>query len=93
MEEHKHHHTNHKQVVGRLSRIEGHVRGIKKMVEEEKDCEEVLIQISAVQAALKSLSIIILQDHLDNCIVDAINEGEGISAIEDFKKAIKYVIK
>ena len=93
MEEHKHHHTNSKNVISRLSKMEGHIRGIKKMVEEDKTCEDVLIQISAVQAALRNLSVIILQDHLDHCIVDAIDEGKGDSAIGNFKNVIKYVVK
>ena len=86
-------HTHHRQVIERLSRIEGHVRGIKKMVEDGKDCEDVLIQISAVTAALRNLSVIVLKDHLDHCIVEAINEGEGAKALEDFANAIKHVVK
>lgn len=86
-------HKHHKQVIERLSRAEGHLRGIKKMVEEGKECEEVLIQISAVQAALKNLSVIILQDHLDHCIIDAVNAGRGSEAVESFGNAIKHVLK
>lgn len=86
-------HKNYKQVIERLSKIEGHVRGIKKMVEDGKECEDVLIQVSAVQAALRNLSVIILQDHLDHCIIDAINEGKGAEAVENFGNAIKHVVK
>lgn len=86
-------HAQHKQVIERLSKIEGHVRGIKKMAEDGKDCEDVLIQISAVTAALRNLSVIILQDHLDHCIVEAINEGKGAEALEEFSNAIKHVVK
>jgi DNA-binding FrmR family transcriptional regulator len=86
-------HVHHKQVIERLSKIEGHVRGIKKMAEDGKECEDVLIQISAVMAALRNLSVIILQDHLDHCIVDAIKEGKGGKTLEDFANAIKHVVK
>lgn len=87
------HHTHHKQVIERLAKMEGHIRGIKKMAEEGKECEDILIQISAVQAALKNLSVIILQDHLDHCIFDAVSEGRGGDAVEKFGNAIKHVLK
>lgn len=86
-------HKHNKQVIERLSKIEGHVRGIKKMVEDGKECEDVLIQVSAVQGALKNLSVVILQDHLDHCIIDAVNEGRGNQAVESFGNAIKHVLK
>lgn len=87
------HHKHNKQVIERLSGIEGHIRGIKKMMEEGKDCDDVLIQLSAVQAGIKSLSIIILQDHLDHCILDAVNEGRGSEVVEKFSHALKHVLK
>jgi DNA-binding FrmR family transcriptional regulator len=86
-------HTKSKQVIERLSRIEGHIRGIKKMVEEGKECEDVLIQISAVQSAIKSLSIVILKDHMEHCIVEAIDEGRGEEAVENLGNALKHVVK
>ncbi|MDN5313134.1 MAG: CsoR family transcriptional regulator, copper-sensing transcriptional repressor [Thermoanaerobacteraceae bacterium] len=90
MNEHIHQKTQ--EVIDRLSRIEGHIRGVKKMLEEQKECEDVLIQISAVQAALKKAAQIILEDHMEHCITGAIKEGNGEEAITKLKKALSRVI-
>lgn len=86
-------HIHSKQVLLRLSKIEGHVRGIKNMVENGKECEEVLIQISAVQAALKSLNVVILTDHLDHCVVKGIEDGHAPEVLDTFTRALKHVLK
>jgi DNA-binding FrmR family transcriptional regulator len=88
-----HNHEHSDESIVRLSKIEGHIRGIKNMIETGRECEDVLIQISAVQAALKNLSILILEDHLNHCIVDAINIGKGSEVVESFGHAIKHVLK
>ena len=61
---HGHHHTNTKAVLNRLSRAIGHMESIKRMVEEGRDCTEVLIQLSAVKAAINNTGKIILEDHI-----------------------------
>jgi DNA-binding FrmR family transcriptional regulator len=66
--EHRHHHTQTRAVLNRLSRIEGHVRSIKKMVEEERDCSDVLIQIAAVRSAIDRVGRVVLEDHLESCL-------------------------
>jgi CsoR family transcriptional regulator, copper-sensing transcriptional repressor len=63
-----HTHKQTKAIVNRLSRIEGHIRSIKKMVEEERDCSDVLIQISAVRSAIDKVGRVVLQDHLESCL-------------------------
>ena len=65
---------NHK-ALQRLKRIEGQVRGLHRMVEEEKYCVDILTQISAVRAALKSTGMLILKRHVETCVADAIEEG------------------
>lgn len=87
--EHKHINT---KVVHRLARIEGHLGGIKKMVETGQDCSEVLIQIAAVRSALDRAGRIILEDHLEHCIGDAISNGQQQKAIDDLKAALKQFI-
>jgi DNA-binding FrmR family transcriptional regulator len=72
----------------RLARIEGHTRGIRRMIEDERPCEEVLLQISAVQAAWKKLSEIILEDHLEHCIAEAVEAGRSDAAVRDLKMAL-----
>ena len=84
----KYEHKNRKKVLQRLSRIEGHIKGIKKMVEEDRDCPELLHQIGAVIAALKKTGEIILDDHIEVCLVKAINSGEAEEYINELKEAI-----
>lgn len=91
--EHAHTHPNKKKVVNRLARIEGHVRSIKNMVDEDRDCSEVLIQIAAVRKALDNTAKVILKDHLEHCILHAIEKGEGSKSLEDFEAAIDQYLR
>ena len=86
--EHAHTHLNKKKVVNRLARIEGHVRSIKEMVDADRDCSEVLIQIAAVRKALDNTAKVILKDHLEHCILHAIEKGDGSKSLADFEAAI-----
>ena len=89
---HTHSHEHTKAVINRISRAIGHLEAIKRMVESGRDCSEVLIQLSAVRAAINNTGKIILQDHIEHCIVDAIEHGD-IEAIADLEKAIEKFIK
>ena len=89
---HPHIHQNTKTVLNRLSRAIGHLESVKRMVEDGKDCSDVLIQLSAVVAALNNTSKVILKDHIDHCIVDAVESGDD-AAIENLNKAIDHLIK
>lgn len=89
---HPHVHQNTKQVLNRLSRITGHLNAVKTMVETGRDCSEVLIQLAAVQSALNGVCQVILEDHIDHCIVDAVQNGD-MAAIEELNKAIKTLMK
>jgi DNA-binding FrmR family transcriptional regulator len=85
---------DHKKLADRISRVEGQVRGLKKMVQEDRDCFEVLKQIAAASGALRSIGMMILEDHLKGCVSDAIrnrtNEDELIrQAIDIFLKFTK----
>ena len=68
---------NHPKVIARINRIEGQVRGLKKMVEADQDCLQVLKQIAAASGALKSLGAVILEDHLKGCVTTAIRDHEN----------------
>ncbi len=72
----KHNHPNNKAVVNRLSRIIGHLEAVKRMVEEGRDCSEVIIQISAVRSALNNTGKIILKDHINHCVKDAVEKND-----------------
>ena len=70
---HGHTHTNTKAVINRLSRAIGHLESIKRMVEEGRDCSEVLVQLSAVKSAINNTGKVILKDHIEHCLVDAVS--------------------
>ena len=89
---HTHSHEHTKAVLNRLSRAIGHLESIKKMVENGRDCSEVLIQLSAVKAAINNTGEVILQDHIQHCLVDAIESGD-MKEIEELNKAIDRFIK
>ena len=89
---HHHSHAQTKAVLNRLSRAIGHMESIKRMVEEGRDCSEVLIQLSAVKSAINNTGKIILQDHIEHCIVDAVEHGD-MDAIKELEKAIDRFMK
>ena len=89
---HTHSHTQTKAVLNRMARLIGHLQSTKRMIEDGRDCSEVLIQLSAVDAAIKAVGRIILKDHIEHCIVDAIKEGDE-QAIENLNKAIDQFLK
>ena len=100
-QKHQKHHHNHnhnhdpestKAVLNRLSRSIGHLNSIKKMVEEGRDCTEVLIQLSAVRAAITNAGKVILNDHIKHCISHAVEEGDE-EAINELNEAINQFIK
>jgi CsoR family transcriptional regulator, copper-sensing transcriptional repressor len=89
----EHHvHEHHKAVIDRLSRIEGHVRAIKRMVEEDTECPEVLVQIAAVRSALNGVGRVILEDHVKSCLMDAAHEGEFEKSFKDLRNSLDKFI-
>ena len=89
---HVHSHTQTRAVLNRMSRLIGHLESIKKMIEDGRDCSEVLIQLSAVKSAINNTGKIILQDHIEHCIVDAVEHGDR-DAIKELEKAIDRFMK
>jgi DNA-binding FrmR family transcriptional regulator len=97
-EHHDHHHhqiTPHvhseeslRKMVNRLSRIEGHIRGVKAMLKEGRPCPEVLVQVAAVRGAIDKVARIILDEHLNECITRAAHEGNIEAEIEELKAAL-----
>ena len=85
---HVHSEESMRQIVNRLSRIEGHVRGIKTMITESRPCPEVLIQVAAVRGALDRVARIILDEHLSECITRAAHEGNIEVEIDELKSAL-----
>jgi len=82
-------HVNAAELGKRVNRIEGQVRGIGKMIAEERYCIDVLTQVSAVQAALDALALELLEDHLHGCVQTAVKSGDGQRAIDEALTVIR----
>lgn len=89
---HIHSEEHTKAVLNRLSRIIGHMESTKRMVEDGRDCSEVLIQLSAVESAIRSVSRVILKEHLSTCIIDAVKHDDT-QTLEELQKAIDKFIR
>jgi DNA-binding FrmR family transcriptional regulator len=76
------------RIVNRVARIEGHIRGIKTMIQESRPCPDVLVQIAAVRGALDRVARIILDEHLSECVTRASQEGNIEAEIEELKAAL-----
>ncbi|MDO5000466.1 MAG: metal-sensing transcriptional repressor [Bacteroidales bacterium] len=80
---HPHSHTQTRAVVNRLARAIGHLESVKRMVEEERDCTEVLVQLAAVRSALNNTAKIILKDHIEHCITGAEADASSLQELND----------
>ena len=94
---HVHHGHTHspehtKAVVNRLARAIGHLESVKRMVEDGRDCSEVLIQLAAVKSAINNTGKVILKDHIQTCVVDAVEHGDQVT-LDELYSAIEKFIK
>jgi CsoR family transcriptional regulator, copper-sensing transcriptional repressor len=88
-----HIHKNTRAVINRLSRIEGHIRAIKNMIEEERPCPDVLIQLAAVKSAITKTSKIVIEDHIESCLYKAMETSAPEKEWESLKEALgKYIM-
>jgi CsoR family transcriptional regulator, copper-sensing transcriptional repressor len=92
-QKHIHNHKQRKNVINRLSRIEGHLKGVKQMAIEERDCPDILLQIAAIRKALDNTAKLILTDHMETCLVNAVHEGNENEVLHDIKKALDNFIR
>lgn len=90
---HGHTHKHRKSVINRLARIEGHVRSVKQMAIDDRDCPEILLQIAAIRKALDNTAKLVLTDHMETCLVDAVHEGNEDEVLKDIKKALNNFIR
>ena len=92
---HTHHHTHDpeekKRQMNRISRVVGHLEHVKKMIDADEDCAQILIQLSAIRSALNGLGKEIIKEHLAHCITHAIEDG-NMEAVEDFEKALQQYL-
>ena len=89
---HVHSPEEKKAVINRLSRAAGHLDKVKRMIDQDADCSDVLIQLAAVRNAINNTGKLILKNHLEHCIVHAIEE-EDMDEIDSFSRAIEKFIK
>jgi predicted glycoside hydrolase/deacetylase ChbG (UPF0249 family)/DNA-binding FrmR family transcriptional regulator len=86
-------HEHQQSVINRLARIEGHVRAVKRMVEEGRSCPDILVQVAAVRSALNNVGRLILEDHLKSCMVDAVRRGDFEQAYQDLEHSLDRFIR
>lgn len=84
--------ADREEVANRLSRIAGHAASLKRLWEEERDCDDMLTQISAVRAALDQVGKVILEQHIDHCLAEALERGRPEEAARDLKQALDRLI-
>lgn len=82
-----------RSIQNRLSRLEGQVRGIKKMLREHKSCDEILIQVAALKQAVNAVAVELLRAHMETCVLERVEAGEGKEALESLKGAVSRVLK
>jgi DNA-binding FrmR family transcriptional regulator len=85
---HVHDEESLRKIINRLSRVEGHIRGVKTMVQESRPCPDVLIQLAAIRGALDKVARMILDEHLTECVARAAQEGNIDDEIEALKAAL-----
>ena len=84
---------NKKAIVSRLRRVEGQVRGIQKMVDEDRYCIDVLTQVNATRAALESVALQLLSDHTQHCVTEAIRSGGGAAKVRELNEAVERLVR
>jgi DNA-binding FrmR family transcriptional regulator len=80
-------------IYNRLSRLEGQVRGVKKMLAEHKSCDDMLVQISALKQAVNGIATELLQAHMETCVLGRVEAGEGQRALASLRNALAKVMK
>ncbi len=78
------------KLLTRLRRIEGQTRGLQRMVEEDKYCVDIMNQIAGVQSALEQVTLLLMENHLQHCVTDAIQEGQGQEKIREMMDVLKH---
>ena len=74
----------------RLKRVDGQIKAIDRMIEQDVPCEDIIIQINAAKTALHKIGQVVLEGHLNHCVKDGIEHGDAEKTIADFAKALEY---
>jgi DNA-binding FrmR family transcriptional regulator len=85
--------SDKRTIQARLRRIEGQVRGVQKMVEEDRYCIDVLTQVNAARAAPESVALLLLADHTQHCVTEAIRSGGGAAKVRELNEAVQRLVR
>jgi DNA-binding FrmR family transcriptional regulator len=80
------------ELINRLHRLEGHVRGVAGMIERQEPCDDILVQLAAVKSAVNQVILKLLEGHMDGCVQRCLTEGDA-GEIERFKKSLSLILK
>ncbi len=86
-------HHDVEKLCQRINRVEGQLSGICRMLKDDKPCDEIIIQLNSAKAALQKISQIVLEDHLDHCVLSVIRDGQGEAQVESLKRALDQYTK
>lgn len=88
-----HHKFKKENTIKRMNRIIGQMSGVKRMIAEDRDCPDILLQIASARAALAKLGLMITEDHMEHCITDSFQKGKGQQSMASLSKAMKQMLK
>jgi DNA-binding FrmR family transcriptional regulator len=86
-------HKHRKAIINRLAKIEGHVRAVKEMTQEGRDCNDLLIQLAAIRSAIDGCGKLILKDHLEGCLIQAVRTGDEEEVLKQLNQSIDKFIR
>jgi DNA-binding FrmR family transcriptional regulator len=88
-----HHKLKKEDIVKRMNKVIGQLNGVKRMIEQDRDCPDVLLQITSARSALGKLGVMITEDHMEHCIADSFQKGKGRQSIASMGRALKQMLK
>ena len=87
-----HYHQDNEAMLKRMRRIEGQARGIHRMIEEDRYCPEIVQQINSLTSAAKEVSLLLLQHHIQGCVVDAVRQGDSEGKVKELTALIRKAL-
>lgn len=82
-----------RRIQNRLARLEGQVRGIRKMLAEHESCDAILVQVAALKQAVNGVAVELLQEHMQTCVLERVQAGEGEEALASLRSALSKVLR